>query len=374
MTGDLFSACLATLSLLDGVAPSEFEKAPPIQHVLPIVQDSNRSASLRAIALRILPPASKELDGKLLTELVASNNDALRREAIRTLQFSPVPERDELLRNTAANESLDANTRADAVAGLAGTDHHKALSDPTRDLLIKLATSSKNVALRLEAIRSLRGPAIPLQSQPAADPRVTNALKQIASNLGQENEDVRSALSAAIEFAVGSRPSVSPQQILAQIDTPDGNDVPPGKEQAATDRIESGRRTFFHVNGAGCYKCHSIGGRGGQVGPDLTIIARTMDRKKLAESILEPSKEISPQFTTWAIETIQGKVMTGMLLGEEVNGDLRLGNSQGEIFFVPFKEIETRSPMKTSIMPEKLQEVMTPAEFKDLLSFLETLK
>lgn len=99
-----------------------------------------------------------------------------------------------------------------------------------------------------------------------------------------------------------------------------------------------------------------------------------MDRQKLVESILDPSKEISPQFTAWAIETKQGKVLTGMLLGEEVNGDLRLGNSQGEIFLVPFNDIETRSPLKTSIMPEKLHEAMEPGEFRDLIKYLETLK
>ena len=63
-----------------------------------------------------------------------------------------------------------------------------------------------------------------------------------------------------------------------------------------------------------------------------------------------------------------------MLLGEELNGDLRLGNNQGEVFFVPFKEIESRSPLKTSIMPEKLHEAMTADEFRDLITFLESLK
>ena len=63
-----------------------------------------------------------------------------------------------------------------------------------------------------------------------------------------------------------------------------------------------------------------------------------------------------------------------MLLGEEVNGDLRLGNNQGEIFFVPFNQIESRIPLKTSIMPEKLLDSMTTDEFRDLISYLETLK
>ena len=172
----------------------------------------------------------------------------------------------------------------------------------------------------------------------------------------------------ALDFAIGTRSSRPAEQVLDELT----------REQAVSKaseaQIEAGRRTFFHVNGAGCYKCHQIGGRGGQVGPDLTVIARTMDRKKLAESILYPSKEISPQFTNWIIETTDGKTLTGMLLGEELNADLRLGNSQGEVFLVPFKKIESRSPTKTSIMPEKLHETMTRSELHDLITFLETLK
>ena len=144
MTGDLFMACLASLSMLDGVPPAEFEKAPPVQHILPIVKDAQRSASLRAIALRMLPPTLKELDGKLLGELVASTDEGLRREAVRTLGHSPISGRDPLLRSIAADESLDVNLRADAVAGLAGVDHHAKLNDATRDLLVKLAKLPKS--------------------------------------------------------------------------------------------------------------------------------------------------------------------------------------------------------------------------------------
>ena len=397
MTGELFMACLASLSMLDGVPPAEFEKAPPVQHVLPIVRDANRSASLRAIALRMLPPTLKELDGELLGELLmqgeepgdsrpALGREELRREAVRTLGHSPIPERDSLLRGIAADESLDVNLRADAVAGLAGVDHHAKLNDATRDLLVKLL-SGKDDSLAVEALRSLRGATMAKPDQPGSDAKVAEALKQLATALkieepgdsrpalgkadGKTEEGLRPRLREGVAFALGQRftekPTVSPTSV------PD-----PAAPQPSTlddqPSAAAGRRVFFHTNSAGCFKCHTVGGRGGQVGPDLTVIARTMDRQKLAESILEPSKEISPQFTTWAIETKAGKVLTGMLLGEEVNGDLRLGDNTGKVFFVPFNDIETRQPLKTSTMPEKLHEQLTPTEFRDLIAYMETLK
>lgn len=393
MTGELFMACLASLSMLDGVPPAEFEKAPPVQHVLPIVRDANRSASLRAIALRILPPTLKELDGKLLGELLmqgeepgdsrpALGREELRREAVRTLGHSPIPERDFLLRGIAADESLDVNLRADAVAGLAGVDHHAKLNDTTRDLLVKLL-SGKDDSLAVEALRSLRGATMAKPDQPGSDAQVVAALKQLATELkieepgdsrrplGKTEEGLRPRLREGVAFALGQRftekPTVSPTSV------PDPA-VPQPSTLDDQPSAAAGRRVFFHTNSAGCFKCHTVGGRGGQVGPDLTVIARTMDRQKLAESILEPSKEISPQFTTWAIETKAGKVLTGMLLGEEVNGDLRLGDNTGKVFFVPFNDIETRQPLKTSTMPEKLHEQLTPTEFRDLIAYMETLK
>ena len=372
MTNDLFMACLASLSMLDGVPPAEFEKAPPVQHVLPIVKDAQRSASLRATALRMLSPTLKELDAKLLGEMVASQDESLRREAVRTLAHSPIPERDELLRPIAADESLDVNLRADAVAGLAPVDHHAKLNDATRDLLVKLVRG-KNESLGVEAARSLRGAAMAKADQVTFDAKTTDALKKLAGELkieepedsrpplGEAGKGLRPRLREAVAFAIGKRSTEKPS-----VDQPSTLDHQPS--------ADAGRRVFFHTNGAGCFKCHTVGGRGGQVGPDLTVIARTMDRQKLAESILEPSKEISPQFTTWAVETTSGKVLTGMLLGEEVNGDLRLGDNTGKVFFVPFNDIETRQPLKTSIMPEKLHEQMTPTEFRDLIAYLETLK
>jgi putative heme-binding domain-containing protein len=137
---------------------------------------------------------------------------------------------------------------------------------------------------------------------------------------------------------------------------------------------DSGRRVFFAPQGPMCARCHTVHGRGGKVGPDLSAIGRTMDRQKLITSILDPSREVAPYYLTWTISTTDGRVLTGMVVSENGGGDLELGDQQGNIVRIPRKDIEERVPAQVSVMPQNLHQRMTRQDFLDLLSFLESLK
>ncbi len=136
----------------------------------------------------------------------------------------------------------------------------------------------------------------------------------------------------------------------------------------------AGRRVFFSADGTSCAKCHRVDGAGGNVGPDLSGIARTMNRQKLAESIIEPSREISPQFATLALEMTDGRTITGMLADGSPKGMIRIRNHEGVVSDIPLDQIEEQSVSRESLMPKGLIQQMTPQEFRDLLSYLETLK
>ena len=47
-----------------------------------------------------------------------------------------------------------------------------------------------------------------------------------------------------------------------------------------------------------------------------------MDRRRLVQSILQPSLEIAPQFVAWSVARTDGTVFTGVLVGETVDGRL----------------------------------------------------
>ncbi len=360
MTKDLFLACLATLQLLDGKPASEFEKTPPTKYMLEIVNDARRSPGLRARALAMLPAGTPELSDSLLKEFLHSSDAHLKRETVRTLQLAPrtglLPE----ILHVAADPNADVNLRAEAVGGLCGVPHEEPLPADIEALLLQYASgdipiSEKTVPeadARIAAVRALQEEAIRgLRGRGTAGSKIGEALAAIRKTQSGD-------LAASLGVALG-QPGKEP--VLADVLTEAGD-------------AEHGRRIFFHHNGPLCARCHTVEGRGGNVGPDLSVIARTMDRKKLAESIFEPSREISPQFITWVVVTEDGKTVNGIIVKEAGNGDLEIGNARGDVTLVKGSEIEERLPSKVSVMPEGLHKQMTAQEFRDLLTYLEGLK
>ena len=137
---------------------------------------------------------------------------------------------------------------------------------------------------------------------------------------------------------------------------------------------EAGRRVFEHPNSGGCFHCHTVNGRGGKIGPELSVIARSANRGKLAESILRPSKEIAPQFASWTFVTREGRTVVGTIVDEDREGHSALGRPREPCWSLPPRRSRNAIRKIRSVMPERLVDAMTPGEFRDLIAFLASLK
>jgi putative heme-binding domain-containing protein len=133
----------------------------------------------------------------------------------------------------------------------------------------------------------------------------------------------------------------------------------------------AGARVFFHPKGPGCYRCHQVEGRGGRVGPDLSATGSALTRERLVESIVDPSKEVAPQFVAHAVALRDGRVVTGTFLESTEAGHV-YADSQGKLVTVKPSEIEEDRPLPASIMPAELPGLMTTQEFRDLIAFLRS--
>lgn len=136
---------------------------------------------------------------------------------------------------------------------------------------------------------------------------------------------------------------------------------------------EPGRKLFFSEKVA-CFKCHRVQGEGGSVGPDLSVIARSSDRAKLVNSVLQPSANIGPLYVTHEIKTKDGEIYSGLVSGSKSAGKLTVILADTRNIAIDATNVESDRTSDVSLMPAGLENGLTVREFADLISFLETLR
>jgi putative heme-binding domain-containing protein len=152
-----------------------------------------------------------------------------------------------------------------------------------------------------------------------------------------------------------------------------GGAIKPAEILAMPGEASRGRALFFESAGIQCKNCHKIGDQGQSLGPDLSQIGKKLDKPKLLESILEPSKTIDPQFVSHLVETASGEVHCGLLV-RQTDAETVLKLADGKEFAIPAAEIDRSVPQQKSLMPELLLRDMTAQQAADLLEFLANLK
>ncbi len=312
LSSRLFSATIASIAFLETGNASPKSRDPAIEKLLvEFIRDEDHSPRLRGLAVQRIPADADEPSNEELVKFIVAESDrSFSREVVRLLVARGTDSANEQLASIAANESLDVQTRADAVAGLA----QKAASFAS--VVNKLTIPRQPAELRQEALR------------------VRN------QNVRRDNP------------ARPSRDNLTAWDSLL------------GKEG----NVDAGRRVFFR---RGCSNCHEHSGRGANTGPDLTSLAGSMTRTRVIESILNPSKEVGPLYVPWKVLTTDGRAFVGLKLhAPGVGSNLRFQGAEGNLFEVPLAEIELQESVTESIMPNGLEDSMSLEELRDLVEFL----
>jgi putative membrane-bound dehydrogenase-like protein len=344
-TRGLFEATLAAIEMLDGKARGPLGEVAGEEYIVALLKDRRTPAPILRHALRMLRPDHPALTIDFFRRLLTNPDAAVRIEAVRSLCQSPLRNRFETLGKLADDPSASVSLRAEAIAGLADD------AASGRERLLALAAGERP-ALRHEALRSLRGI------------RLTDDQR---SKLRTGNRGDTESLEL-LDFLTSDGTATSPQ---ANRKDPPATDIDAwlARLNGPADPA-AGERVFFHTKGPGCYRCHQVDGRGSRAGPDLTNLAAGIDRRRLVESIVAPSKEIAPQFVAYTAARADGTVFDGILLEQSPEGDLVFADSKGRRIVVKTGDIAERKPQTVSIMPADLPRTMTTQEMRDLLAFL----
>jgi putative heme-binding domain-containing protein len=118
-----------------------------------------------------------------------------------------------------------------------------------------------------------------------------------------------------------------------------------------------------------CRVCHKFADQGNDVGPHLGTI-KGWTAEQLVTNILDPNREVSPNFALYLVETHDGRTLSG-LIASETAGNLTLKRADGGTDTVLRSEIKSLTSPGISLMPEGLEAAITPQQMADLIQYLK---
>jgi putative membrane-bound dehydrogenase-like protein len=282
---------------------------------------------------------------------------------------------------TAADVRAEADRRSQA-AQLLGLGDFAAAKTPLTGLL----DPRQPLALQLDAVRVLSGfedrrvPELLLAGWPTYSPPVRAEVVQVLlarprwigflleaiekkqvsaayvpparKSLLLRHADAQVRARAAVLFAGGS--AGQRKEVIARYE----------KALSGSADFKRGKLAFQK----NCASCHRLSGEGFEVGPNLETV-RHHAPSQILTNILDPNREVSPNYLEYLVTTKDGKTASGVIVSETVTG-LVLKRSGGVQETILRQNIEEMSCTNRSLMPEGLEQTIDPQEMADLLAFL----
>ena len=133
---------------------------------------------------------------------------------------------------------------------------------------------------------------------------------------------------------------------------------------------EAGESLFFSEDLV-CAQCHTMGGRGGEVGPDLTEVSLRRNDEDLRRAILLPGGNLRPNpHTMVTIVDVNGRIYTGIT--KFVNQDpIQIVLANGDVIRIAQEDVEESTEQPISPMPNNFADLLTVRQLSDLVAFLQ---
>lgn len=287
-------------------------------------------------------------------------------------------------RALATNETTAEATRAAAIRLLGRGEGDK--SDDLKALFgfLQPGTSSRLQTAATEALRRQRGPAVAQlalagwsQTSPGARGVLINLLlsrdewavellkaaEQGSVTPGEIalNQRTRllqhkdSALREGAEKLFGPTHSSSRADVISKYQV----------ASQLTGAVERGT-ALFDKN---CAQCHAMRGHGHEVGPNLGEFAGK-SVADFVQAILDPNSAVNANYLAYQVETKDGRSLSGIVRGETASGLTLVqgGGVRETILRGDIKEIRASA---LSLMPEGLEQAMTPQDLADLIAWIK---
>ncbi|GAA5225334.1 HEAT repeat domain-containing protein [Membranihabitans marinus] len=118
-----------------------------------------------------------------------------------------------------------------------------------------------------------------------------------------------------------------------------------------------------------CGTCHQLFGEGGLIGPDLTGYDRR-DASYFIANTIDPNADIREGYVTYTISTKSGRHLMGRIMSRS-DELVQIQTLSGEEETLASSQIEVLTPLKTSLMPERLLDGLSETEIRDLFAYIQ---
>lgn len=127
----------------------------------------------------------------------------------------------------------------------------------------------------------------------------------------------------------------------------------------------AGKTVYMQV----CMACHKNGEQGfAELGPNLATVA-AWDRDQLLTNILDPNREVSPNYIEYLVELKDGSTLSGAIVNETSNAII-LRRPDASRQYIVRRDIKKLNNTNLSLMPEGLEGALPPQKMADLVSYL----
>ncbi len=332
--------------------PAEVRSSPVMEEILLALEDGLRRGGSRLAAAWSQSPAESLLTERIGTASITINDRA-----------KPVPERLTALRVLSIG---DASIVKESTASLLTTQQPaeiqaavvKAIAaahdDSTAQTLLA-AFPGSTPAVQYEIIEALAGhnQRLPVLFDAIADGRISAAqMTPIRRTLLLNHADEKLRERARSLLALDRQ--TPRQEIIAA--NADAAKLPGD--------MLNGKRLFVRD----CSACHRIGETGIEVGPSL-ITVRHRTASELLTQILDPNREVGPNYMQFAVALNDGQVLAGMI-AEESPVSLTLKQAENKQQVIQRELIDEIKATGLSLMPEGFEKKLSPQDLADLIAFL----
>jgi cytochrome c oxidase cbb3-type subunit III len=150
------------------------------------------------------------------------------------------------------------------------------------------------------------------------------------------------------------------------------------KNVAPTGNANHGQELFY--GSAACGTCHMVNGKGGRLGPDLSVAGSSRateylvesvraPNKRLAQGISEAMKEFPQEYETAKIVARDGTKLTGVVMNED-SFTVQVMDMREQIHSFDKDKLQTFEKTRESLMPAYDEKMLPEKDLQDILAFL----